>query len=382
MATKLPSKLPSANTGDSISTDSGAKATGANRLANRIVDTDVHNTFHTKADLLPFLPKVWHNQWLGIELIGNPYYSPLGDVNRKDSITDTGRTGGSDPHYMIKHHLEPYGIEYAILTGHTAINCSLHPDPDFGNVVASAYNDHLIEQWLKVDPRYKGSMVINFSDPDAAVKEIERVGGYPDIVQIMMCSGARIPFGQRHYHKIYEAAEHYGLPVAMHPGSEGKGVAYPPTPAGYPTRYFEWHNILPVNFMGHVNSLVCEGVFVKFPKLKFVAVEGGIAWLPHLMWRMDKNYKALRDSVPWLTRLPSEYIKEHIRLTTQPIEEPANPEELVQIFNMIDASHTVMYASDYPHWDFDSPEAALPKMPREMKRRILADNALELYGLE
>jgi predicted TIM-barrel fold metal-dependent hydrolase len=350
------------------------------RQAPRIIDADVHNSLKSKTDLLPYLPKVWHAHWLEGELIGNPYFSPLGGVNRKDSETENGDPGGSDPHYLIKHHLEPYEIDYAILGGGGSA-VSLHPDPDFGNVVASAFNDHLIEEWLKVDPRYKGSITVNFSDPAAAAREIDRVGGHPDMVQVMMCSGARMPFGQRFYHPIYEAAERNGLPVATHPGSEGKGTAYPPTPAGYPTRYFEWHNILPTNYMAHVNSLVCEGVFEKFPTLKFIAIEGGIAWLPHLMWRMDKNYKALRDSVPWLRRLPSEYIKEHIRLTTQPIEEPADPEELLQIFKMIDAERTVMFSSDYPHWDFDNPKLALPKMPRQMKRRILAETAMEVYGL-
>jgi hypothetical protein len=47
--------------------------------------------------------------------------------------------------------------------------------------------------------------------------------------------------------------------------------------------------------MAHVNSLVCEGVFERFPNLQFVGIEGGIGWLPHLMWRMDKNWKALRE---------------------------------------------------------------------------------------
>jgi predicted TIM-barrel fold metal-dependent hydrolase len=143
----------------------------------------------------------------------------------------------------------------------------------------------------------------------------------------------------------------------------------------------EWHNILPLNYMGHVNSLVCEGVFEKFPGLKFVAIEGGVAWLPHLMWRMDKNYKGLRDSTPWLKRLPSEYILDHIRLTTQPIEEPRRKGELLSIFQMIDAEKTLMFSSDYPHWDFDNPKVVLPPMPRDMKVRILSGTAAELYGL-
>ncbi|WP_027085813.1 amidohydrolase family protein [Cohnella panacarvi] len=348
----------------------------------KLIDTDVHNTFASPAELLPYLPKVWHEQWLNSELIGNPWYSSLGSVNRRDAVTPSGGQPGSDPKYMIEHHLDAFDIDYAILTGHIVINCSLHVDPDYGSAIASAYNDYMVDQWLKVDPRFKGSLVINFSDPEAAVKEIQRLGGHPNIVQVIMCSGARIPFGQRHYHRIYEAAEQMNLPVAIHPGSEGKGLAYPPTPSGYPTRYMEWHNILPINYMAHINSLVCEGVFEKFPKLKFVAIEGGIAWLPHLMWRMDKNYKALRDSTPWLKRLPSEYILEHIRLTTQPIEEPANHKQLVEIFNMIDAGKTVMFASDYPHWDFDNPKLALAKIPKEMRVRIQSENAIELYGLQ
>jgi predicted TIM-barrel fold metal-dependent hydrolase len=201
------------------------------------------------------------------------------------------------------------------------------------------------------------------------------------MVQVLMCSGARMPYGQRFYHPIYEAAERNGLPVAIHPGSEGRGISGAPTPAGYPTRYLEWHNILPANYMAHLNSLICEGVFEKFPNLKFVAIEGGIAWIPHLMWRMDKNYKALRDTVPWLKKLPSEYIREHIYFTTQPIEEPANPEHLNQIFDMIGADHAIMYSSDYPHWDFDDPVVALAGIRRDLKPKILAENAMKLYGL-
>ncbi len=346
-----------------------------------LIDADVHNASES-SEYLPFLSKYWQ-EWVKMHGAGpaaNHYKSPVG-VLRADARPPGGGAPGSDPQHLIDHHLDRYGIDYAVLTGSGILGISLTPDPDYGNAIASAYNDLLIEKWLKFSPRFKGSLLINHSDPPAAAQEIDRLGSHPGIVQTIMASGSTRLFGQRFYHPIYEAAERHGLPVAVHPGTEGAGISGAPTPSGFPTRYMEWHNILPTNYMAHVNSLVCEGVFEKFPKLKFVAVEGGVAWLPHLMWRMDKNYKALRATTPWLKRLPSEYIKEHVRLTTQPIEEPEDHRHLLQIFEMIDAGRTLMFSSDYPHWDFDNPKMALPPLPKELKPRIMADNAAELYGL-
>src|SRR5690554_2384243 len=224
-----------------------------NDLLPTLIDADVHNAIANPTDLLPFLPKVWHEQWLQSGPgISTPYWSPLG-VMRKDVEVPGGGIPGSDALYLAKDHLDKYEIDYAILTGSGILGISLHVDPDYANAVASAYNDWLIEYWLKVDPRYKGSILVNHSDPIAAAKENDRMGSHPDMVQVIMCSGARIPYGQRFYHPIMEAAERNGLPIAVHPGTEGRGIAGPPTPSGYPTRYMEWHNILPTNYMTHVN---------------------------------------------------------------------------------------------------------------------------------
>jgi predicted TIM-barrel fold metal-dependent hydrolase len=133
--------------------------------------------------------------------------------------------------------------------------------------------------------------------------------------------------------------------------------------------------------MSHLISIIAEGVFVKFPKLKFILTEGGVSWFSHVMWRMDKNFKALRSTVPWMKRLPSEYMLDHVRLTTQPMEETENADMLLNMLEMIHAEKTLCFATDYPHWDFDAPDVVLPrKVPDELRRRIMYENAAELYG--
>ena len=350
----------------------------------RLIDADVHNALASTEDLFPFLPAYWREEVKarGLAIPSAGYASSFG-VLRADAKPDDAPGGpGSSPAFLMKDHMDRYGIDYAVLTGSFMLSLSLHPDPDYGNALSSAINEWMVATWLAFSPRFRGSIIINHSDPAHAAAEIRKWAGHPQVVQVLMASGSNRLFGQRFFHPISEAAEAAGFPVAIHPGSEGAGTAPNVTPAGRPTRYMEWHNILPISYMSHLNSLVCEGVFERFPRLKFVAVEGGIAWMPHLMWRMDKNYKALRSSTPWLKKLPSEYLKQHVHLTTQPTEEPPKPGQLLQIFEMIDAPSMVMFSSDYPHWDFDNPRMALPALPREWKERIFWRNAAELYRLD
>ena len=84
---------------------------------------------------------------------------------------------------------------------------------------------------------------------------------------------------------------------------------------------------------------------------------------------------------PQLSRLPSEYFREHFWLSTQPIEEPHNPRHLVQSIEFAQMTDRVMFSSDYPHWDFDSPVKALPAaMPAAMRGKIMGENAARLYA--
>ena len=136
-------------------------------------------------------------------------------------------------------------------------------------------------------------------------------------------------------------------------------------------------------FQAQVVSLVCEGVFEEFPEpASVVLLEGGFGWLPSLMWRLNKNWKGLRREVPWVKRLPGETIREHFRLSTQPMEEPENPQHFLPLLEMLGGDHMLLFATDYPHWDFDAPDQAFPvRLPEELERKIYSENARAVYGL-
>jgi predicted TIM-barrel fold metal-dependent hydrolase len=345
-----------------------------------VIDTDVHQVIDY-GSMPARLPEPWRSRFrAGSRGPGHlGYWNPNG-VMRSDTGLEDGTRIENRPENLARHFLDVYGIEYAVLTGGN-LHIGLSPDPDYAAAYLSAENDIVAEEWLPVDPRFRASLLISPADPQLAAREIHRRGDHPGFVQVMMASGARIPYGQRFYHPIYEAAVAHGLPVAIHPGSEGVGISGPPTAAGYPTTYFEWHTGLVGSYIAHLISLVTEGVFIKFPTLKFVLVEGGVSWLPPLLWRFDKNWKALRQSTPWLDRPPSEIVREHVLLTSQPIEEPDRPEQLHQILEMFDAGRMLMFATDFPHWDGDTPDFTARFLPAHLRSRVMSETARELYRL-
>lgn len=343
-----------------------------------IIDCDVH-TFPTSIDEIKArLPQPWRDRYGGggRGFFGNPVHG-----NRLDARPPSGGGAATDPEFLRRQLLDTFGIAHAVILPRAF--CNLQPDPDFGTAIAAAYNDWLADTWLgkyNADGAFKGSITVAHQDPPAAAREIERWAGHPHMVQVMTDSGARAPFGQRQYYPIYEACTRHGLPLAIHPGTDGMGINVQPTP-GYPTHYIEWHTCLSLGFQAHLVSFLTEGVFERFPGFRVVLVEGGVSWLPALMWRLDAEYKALRSEVPWLKQLPSRYLAKHVRLTSQPLERPEDPKHLLRMLDMLDAEHLLMFSSDYPHWDFDSPAEAFPALPEGLHRRIFEQNAREWYKL-
>lgn len=297
-------------------------------------------------------------------------YKPVGVADQRGLACD--------PAAVQAEYLEPNGIDRAILTG-SLLALGVQPNPDLSAAIARGVNDWTLETWVRPHDCFKGSILIAQQDPAQAAAEIDRLGDDPGMVQVLMCSAAESPFGRRQYHPIYEACARHGMPLALHLGGEGAGISARPTGAGNPTTYFEWYGSLPQVYMAHLVSMVCEGVFQRFPALKVVLYESGLAWLPHLSWRFDKNWRAQHGEVPWLRRPPSEYIREHIYMTTYPLE-ALPPERLGQLVEMAGAEDRLLFAGNYPHQELGDPIEMLAGVPRALHRRVMAENAVALYG--
>ena len=347
-----------------------------------LVDCDVHHITSKPDDLYPYLPRhyVEYIEDFGTMMPGVGYTNMPRKGCRAELWEGQEEHPGSNIELAREKHLDTHQIDIAVLTGSTVYGAAVHPNSDYAGAMCRAFNDWTLDTWIQADSRFRVSISIAPTDPQQAAEEIHRLGDNPKVFQVIMPAGARMPFGNRFYHPIYEAAQEHGLPICVHFGSEGAGVANAPTAAGYPSYYLEMRMARPQIAMAHTVSLICEGVFEKFPKLKFLFIEHDTFWVPGLMWHMDADWKSVRDYTPWVKRLPSEYIRGHIRFGSQPMEQPPTHADLTKFLEWLHADEVLVYASDYPHWDWDNPTTVLPGISPELRRRVFVENPCELYG--
>jgi predicted TIM-barrel fold metal-dependent hydrolase len=349
-----------------------------------IADCDIHPARATSDELYPLMAKRWHSylETYGKQayhgmMDGPPYPKAQPNASRRDAWPPEGGPQGSSLSFMQKQLLDPYNVALGVLNPlNSGQGLRNH---DFAGAICTAINDWQIEKWTSKDSRLKGSIVVANEDSVAAAAEIRKRAGDKNFVQVLLLSRNVEPLGQRRYWPIYEAAEEAGLPVGIHAfGYSG----WPMSSSGYPSFYIEEMTEHATSAQVMVTSMIMEGIFERLPELKVVLIECGFGWLPALGWRLDKQWKRLKDEVPHLKMAPSEYIKKHFWVTTQPMEETENPDHLLEVMNWIGMDR-IMFSSDYPHWDFDDPFVSLPpSLTDEQRRKIYSGNARALYRLD
>jgi predicted TIM-barrel fold metal-dependent hydrolase len=348
-----------------------------------MIDCDVHPQIGDPEEIIARVDpaqREWfrRQQYFGIP--GYPWAHPT-SWYRQD-VEGNGGPPGADVAAVCRDVLDAYGADVGILNGDDMLLVSVMPSPYRAAALARAHNEWIRERWLDAEPRLRGAILCHAQDPRAAAEEVRRVAEDSRFVHVALPGGSERPYGEPRYLPIFEAAAECGLPVAIHTGGEGVGIAAPPGGAGPVTFYIEWHTLgSACSVMSHLVSLLVHGTFERLPSLKVLLMEGGVAWLPGILWRLDTNWRALRSDTPWLERKPSEVAREHVRFTTQPLEHTDGRDDL--LFEMLEAAgapDTFCFASDYPHWDFDDPAFMLKRLPETWRDKILHANAAALYG--
>jgi predicted TIM-barrel fold metal-dependent hydrolase len=344
-----------------------------------VIDCDIHNEVPSLKTLLPYLPVHWQayiNESAFVGPDANDYPKNAPTTARPGSRPADGPPG-SDLALLAEQVLDVWEVDYAILANTYWVQ-SVHLE-DLAADLATAINQWQIDEWLEKEPRLRASLVLPSQNPVLAAREIERFGDHPGFVQVIMPVRSLIPYGKRYYDPIYEAAIKHGLAIGIHYGG---APGHAPTPTGWPSTYLEEYAGMAQVFQSQVWSLVIEGTFDRFPDLRMALIEGGFTWLPSLMWRMDKEWKGLRHNTPWVKQLPSAYIRQHMRLTVQPVNAPPQPELLYQILEQIESDELLMFSTDYPHWHFDSDDEAWPvALPEASMEKLMAGNARAFYSL-
>jgi len=330
-----------------------------------VIDADVHAVITDSGVLAPYLERQWV-EYMSISQFRGPTdnsYPPSAATSlRPDAVgmppvtvtqlTDAVFTGD---------------VEAAVLSCSYAVD-SVH-NPNAADALARAVNRWLADEWLRVDPRLYGTVLVTPQSPADAVRQIEEATGNGRFVQVALPVRSLSPYGLRGYWPIFEAAAAAGLAVALHFGGS-PGLA--PTSTGWPTYYAEEYVDMASSFQVQLASIVLSGLFSRLPALRLVAAEAGTSWVPGMTWRLDRLWRALRREVPWVTSPPSEYLREHVRFTMQPFDAgPSEPEP-----------DMVLYSSDYPHWHGeDLGQRWLASLDDSGQAAVLSGNAAGWYGI-
>ena len=229
------------------------------RLA--IADCDLHLGPRSTSDLYPYLTQRWIDY---IETYGTSHRIGYQDGNaaypksapfaaRRDAFPPDGSPPGTNLDFTRTQHLDRYNIQLGLIN--PPLPSQSFMNPDLGNAMCHSLNHWQIDTHVRPEPRLRASIVINYEDPAAAVREIERCANIPGYGHVMFMSRICAPLGQRQYRPILQAATEAGFPVAMHAfGFAG----HKPTAAGWPSFYLEDLVAHANAFQAHLASMVVE----------------------------------------------------------------------------------------------------------------------------
>lgn len=360
-----------------------------------VVDCDVHHTWNSEDEVLAYMPARWKElgsggqigilHYSGSRLLNGggflAYPNNAGPLRRPDFIPEDGTRPGSDYQRLKMELLDPLNVQRAVLSFDIGLQTGLH-NPWLALDAVRAVNDWNVERWLSIpDERIRSAVLVPTHLPEEGANEIRRMAKHAKICEALLVTSALgKAFGDPIYDPIHRAAAECGLPIAVHLGGEHVGDVGHVSAGGVPGTRIEEEFTNHEPAQRHVVSFITHGVFERYPNLKVIMVEFSVAWLPALIRRLDANISLLREDSPWVKQMPSEYVRNHIRVSTQPLETLTSKQfrSLLDVYPFLE--DVLLFATDYPHFDADDPFYITKRLPKEWMPKLLYKNSCETYG--
>ena len=216
---------------------------------------------------------------------------------------------------LVQRAMDSMGIDYMVVFPTPMLVLGMHPQVETEVVVGNAFNKWLAEEILPQDHRIKAMLYLPFNHPEACVKAVEMYADNPGIIGYSVTSTRFRAVNHDSYMPLYSAIQASGKPLGFHSGFHWGDQSMQQC-----NRFISMHSISFVYYnLIHLTNWIINGLPERFPKLKVLWIESGLAWVPFLMQRLDSEYMMRSSEAPLLKRRPSEYIAE-MYFTSQPLE--------------------------------------------------------------
>ena len=250
--------------------------------------------------------------------------------------------------------------------------------------IVQAYNTWLAQDYCSVAPdRLIGNALIPISGIDDAVAELDRAKELGlrsiQLQQYPNGSGAPKPEDDRFWEKILE------LGLALSPHLNFGGVVWRGDPRSDTSQWSAeaaMSQHAPMAPGATLAQMIVHGVFDRFPELQLYFAEVNCAYIPGMLYYMDRNYHEFND---WfnvsLKREPSEYILDHCLFGM------VRDAPVLQMGSLMSLDHFA-WGSDFPHSVGSYPNSkqylddALSGLDESLKRKLLAENIAAHIGLD
>jgi len=357
-----------------------------------IVDIDAHvSEDHFWGEVLELIDNdVWRQ-------IGLDQYGKFGANNALLNIAPglsyqsvggrIGHQGRREPLDGVEGHpfvaaarrgMDAMGLDYQVVFPSAMLLLGMHPQDEVEVVLARAFNRWMTERILPQDDRLKGLLYLPYNTPEACEELVARYGEDENIIGFTVCSTRNNPVHADCYMRLYSMIQDLDKPLAFHSGYHWGDNSFAQL-----NRFLSMHALSFTHYNQiHVTNWLINAMPERFPRIKMLWVESGLAWIPFLMQRLDHEVLMRPSEAPGLKRLPSEYMRE-MWYTSQPMER-TNMKLLEATMEAFGAETQLLYSSDWPHWDWDAPStiANLPFLSEQAKRNILGLNAARIFNLD